>query len=152
MEKDEREAMEARILWLRDIQTLLDSAVEQMHQYTTVMSALQTSRQHFKATNQNMPSASSSQPTHSPETAEAETLSAGIAGATPPTPTKSDAELLGTRPKTTPFSSTSNPIPEAAASSSSLSDSTHKSPLSDQEEVRRRRLAKFQQSPPDADS
>lgn len=43
--------------------------------------------------------------------AEAETLSAGIAGATPPTPTKSDAELLGTRPKTTPFSSTSNPIP-----------------------------------------
>jgi len=36
MEKDEREAMEARILWLRDIQTLLDSAVEQMHQYTTV--------------------------------------------------------------------------------------------------------------------
>jgi len=32
------------------------------------MSALQASRQNFKATNQNMPTASSSQPTHSPET------------------------------------------------------------------------------------
>lgn len=36
MESDEREALEARIQWIRDIQTLIDSAVEQMHQYTLV--------------------------------------------------------------------------------------------------------------------
>ena len=36
LESDEREALEARIQWLRDIQTLIDSAVQQMNQYTQV--------------------------------------------------------------------------------------------------------------------
>ena len=33
LESDERDALEARIQWLRDIQTLIDSAVQQMNQY-----------------------------------------------------------------------------------------------------------------------
>ena len=36
LESDERQGLECRIQWLRDIQTLLDSAVEQMNQYTLV--------------------------------------------------------------------------------------------------------------------
>ena len=40
LESDEREALEARIQWLRDIQTLIDSAVQQMNQYTQVSTLL----------------------------------------------------------------------------------------------------------------
>ena len=40
LESDEREALEARIQWLRDIQTLIDSAVQQMNQYTHVSTPL----------------------------------------------------------------------------------------------------------------
>lgn len=36
MERDDRESLVARIQWLRDIKTLLDSAVEQMNQYSAV--------------------------------------------------------------------------------------------------------------------
>lgn len=39
MESEEREGVEARIQWLRDIQTLLDAAVEQMNQYAMVRTA-----------------------------------------------------------------------------------------------------------------
>jgi len=40
MEGEERESLEARVQWLRDINTLLDAAVEQMHQYTMVSQPL----------------------------------------------------------------------------------------------------------------
>ncbi|XP_067938410.1 E3 ubiquitin-protein ligase synoviolin B-like [Watersipora subatra] len=64
LESSEREGLEARIQWLRDIQTLLDSAVEQMHQYTQVMSVLNSS---------NIPSTSSNQNSSTNHTPEAST-------------------------------------------------------------------------------
>lgn len=42
LESDERAGLEARIQWLRDIGTLLDSAVEQMKQYSMVNSIKNT--------------------------------------------------------------------------------------------------------------
>lgn len=123
LEGTTREHLEARLECLRDIQILLDSAVVQMQQYSAVVSKV-NQRPRDDAT------PGTSQGTTQPQTqpGKSETKE----------PEKSEP-----KPTTSTSTSTRTPSEEPQPSASSVSPSNSTGGLSEQEEVRRRRLEKF---------
>ena len=158
MEGNERANVEARIKCLKNIQVLLDAAVMEMQQYSSVVSQLDTvasrSRANFSNATASVPPAASAA---SPATADSSSTeeptvvatslnnSDETASTTGPEDTTANKPLLlptaetGARPKV-------KSQQENQAKKEDIDDSGDKS-TDDQDEVRKRRLERFGSSP-----
>lgn len=163
MEGNERANVEARIKCLRNIQVLLDAAVMEMQQYSSVVSQLdtvssRTSRANFTSATASVPppppasatadSSSTEEPTvvetslnNSDETTSTTT---GLKDATANKPLLLPTAETGARPKV-------KSQQDNLAKKGDIDDSGDKS-ADDQDEVRKRRLERFGSSPPAANS
>lgn len=164
MEGNERQHVEARINVLRNIQTLLDAAVVQMNQYTSVIASLDMNTEAATATAaatatttanfQAATPATTSTTVESPNTTAATTFTATTSTVT----TSTDRAAPTTTTEDTPLTNIDEGgggtiKGEAAAAATATPSTSHTqeaptpdSSTDDQQEIRRRRLERFSNS------
>ncbi|XP_043194185.1 E3 ubiquitin-protein ligase synoviolin-like [Amphibalanus amphitrite] len=149
LESQERAGLEARVRALRDIRTLLDAAVVMMEQYSraaAVAGVAPTAAPPAAAAAAPAASASTGAPSASTATegaaafaaAASPTAEGGAAAAAPPSPTPASAAPAAEKTPTAAAASPAAPKPVPAAAAAA-------EPVSEQEELRRRRVQHFEQ-------
>ena len=158
MEGNERANVEARIKCLKNIQVLLDAAVMEMQQYSSVVSQLDTvtsrSRANFtNATASVPPPASTASPAtaDSSSTEEATVVVTSLNNSDETTSTKGPEDTTANKPLLLPTAETGarpkvKSQQDNQAKKEDIDDSGDKS-TDDQDEVRKRRLERFGSSP-----
>ena len=158
MEGNERANVEARIKCLKNIQVLLDAAVMEMQQYSSVVSQLDTvtsrSRANFtNATASVPPPASTASPAtaDSSSTEEPTVVVTSLNNSDETTSTKGPEDTTANKPLLLPTAETGarpkvKSQQDNQAKKEDIDDSGDKS-TDDQDEVRKRRLERFGSSP-----
>ena len=157
MEGNERANVEARIKCLKNIQVLLDAAVMEMQQYSSVVSQLDTvasrSRANFSNATASVPvpaSAASPATADSSSTEEPTVVATSLNNSDETTSTTGPEDTTANKPLLLPTAETgARPKVKSQdnqAKKEDIDDSGDKS-TDDQDEVRKRRLERFGSSP-----
>ena len=157
MEGNERANVEARIKCLKNIQVLLDAAVMEMQQYSSVVSQLDTvtsrSRANFTNATASVPPASAASPAtaDSSSTEEPTVVVTSLNNSDETTSTKGPEDTTANKPLLLPTAETGarpkvKSQQDNQAKKEDIDDSGDKS-TDDQDEVRKRRLERFGSSP-----
>lgn len=158
MEGNERANVEARIKCLKNIQVLLDAAVMEMQQYSSVVSQLDTvtsrSRANFTNATASVPppaSAASPATADSSSTEEPTVVVTSLNNSDETTSTKGPEDTTANKPLLLPTAETGarpkvKSQQDNQAKKEDIDDSGDKS-TDDQDEVRKRRLERFGSSP-----
>lgn len=158
MEGNERANVEARIKCLKNIQVLLDAAVMEMQQYSSVVSQLDTvtsrNRANFSNATASVPlpaSAASPATADSSSTEEPTVVVTSLNNSDETTSTKGPEDTTANKPLLLPTAETGarpkvKSQQDNQAKKEDIDDSGDKS-TDDQDEVRKRRLERFGSSP-----